>query len=747
MSETAASEARQVHHTCPLCEATCGLTLTVEGDRVTRVRGDDEDVFSRGYLCPKGARLADLQDDADWLEAPLVRRGNDFERVSWDEAFQAVADGLLPVREKYGSNAVAAYLGNPNVHNLAGAFYVRPLLKALGSQNLFSASTVDQMPKHVSSGYLFGRPDAIPVPDLDRTDYLLLLGANPAASNGSLCTAPDFMGRLRALRERGGKLVVVDPRRTQTTDLADLHCFIRPGTDAAWLLSILHVLFAEGLADLGAVADFAAGADEVQRAVEGFSPERTAAATGIQPETTRQVARELAAAKTAAVYGRIGTHTVEFGSLAAWAVDLVNAFTGNLDRPGGALFPRPAHARPDGEPGTGSGFRIGRWRSRVRGYPEVRGELPVATLADEIETPGEGQVRALVTVAGNPVLSTPHSTRLDAALAGLDFMVCVDPYLNETTRHADVILPPPRALERSHYDLAFYGLSVRNVANYSPAVFPAPGPSEADLLARLALVLGGQGADADPSIVHEMMIGGMIQSSVGAKGSVVAGRDPAEIRAALGDREPTDQLVDILLRTGPYGDGFGANPDGLSLDKLEANPHGIDLGPLQPRLPGFLATPSGRIELAPPPLLEDLARLESRIADAPDAGRVLIGRRHVRSNNSWLHNVSALVRGRDRCTLQVHPEDAQELGLADGAKARVSSRVGSLVAPVELCDDLLPGVVSLPHGWGHDVPGTATQVARRHPGVNSNVLTDGEALDPLSGNAVLNGIPVQVEAL
>lgn len=736
------SEARTVYRTCSLCEATCGLAIDVEGDRITRVRGDADDVFSRGFVCPKGAQIGALHDDPDRLRRPLVRRGGELVEASWDEAFSAVERGLLPVLERCGRNAVAVYLGNPNAHGLAGAFYVRPLLKALGTKNVFSASTVDQMPKHVSSGLMFGSPLTIAVPDLDRTDHLLMLGANPFVSNGSLCTAPDFPGRLRALRERGGKLVVVDPRRTRTAREADEHLFIRPGTDAAFLLALVQVLFAEGRVSLGGLAGHVAGLDELEPLVECFAPRRVADSCGIDAETIRRTARELAEAPSAAVYGRIGTHAVEFGTLAAWAVDLLNALTGNLDRPGGALFPRAAHARAGRRPG-GRGFTTGRWRSRVKGHPEVMGELPVATLADEIETGGEDQVRALLTVAGNPVLSTPDATRLDGALAGLDFMLSVDIYCNETARHADVILPPPSPLARSHYDVAFYGLAVRNVANYSGPIFEAEGPSEADILAKLALIASGQGADGDPAIVDDLIARTVASGLSGAEGSPARDCGEKEMLEAVAGHSGPDRVLDLLLRAGPYGDGFGAVADGLSLARLEEHPHGIDLGALEPQVPEVLSTPSGKIELAPKLLVEDAARLRARL-ESPRAGLLLVGRRHLRSNNSWMHNLKSLVSGRDRCTLQVHPDDADRLRLVDGARAKVSSRVGTVVVSVERTADVMPGVVSLPHGWGHGAPGARMGIARHHAGVNSNALSDASVIDPLSGNAQLNAIPVEV---
>ena len=466
--------------------------------------------------------------------------------------------------------------------------------------------------------------------------------------------------------------------------------------------------------------------------------------TGVPAATIRRLARELAETERAAVYGRIGTHTVEFGTLAAWAVDVLNALSGHLDAPGGAMWPLPAHMRPgSGKPGRG--FKIGRWRSRVKGFPEVRGELPVATLADEIEAPGDGQIRALITVAGNPLLSTPHSERLDRALRGLDCVVCVDPYRNETTRHAHVILPPPSSLARSQYELVFMQLAVRNFVKWSAPIASHEGPNEEDILAKLALIASGQGARADTAFVHQPMQHALLERAIESS-PALAGRSAIELADKLEAKDPVDRAVEILVRSGTHGDQFGAVPDGLTFGKLREKPHGIDLGPLQPRVPEVLQTPSCKIELAPDLIIDDLARLVAAQGRAPNGGLLLVGRRDLRSNNSWMHNVESLVRGRERCALQIHPDDAARIGLRHGGSARITSRVGEIVVPVQVTDRVMPGVVSLPHGWGHDIAGTGASVATAHPGVNSNRLTDPECLDPLSGNAVLNGIPVQVTA-
>ncbi|KMS89321.1 molybdopterin-binding oxidoreductase [Streptomyces regensis] len=734
---------------CPLCEATCGLTLTIEGTRVTGARGDRDDVFSKGFICPKGAAFGAVDGDPDRLRAPLVRENGSLREATWEEAFDAVAAGLRPVVERDGPDAVGVVLGNPNVHTMAGALYPPVLLGALRTRSLFTASTVDQMPKHVSSGLLFGDAGAIPVPDLDHTDHLLLIGANPLESNGSLCTAPDFPGRLKALKARGGRLTVVDPRRTRTARLADRHLAIRPGTDALLLAALAHTLFAQDLTDLQHLAPHVQGLEELRDAIADFSPEAVSPACDLDAGVIRTLARELAAAPAAAVYARIGSCTVPHGTLASWLVDVLNILTGNLDRPGGALFPQAATDRTPRPAGPGRGFALGRWHSRVSGHPEAKGELPLSALAEEIDTAtDEGTpVRALIAVAANPVLSAPDGDRLDKALDSLDFMVSVDPYLNETSRHAHVVLPPPPPSQSPHHDFAFNALAVRNQVRYTrPAVPLEPGRmAETEILARLILAATGMHG-ADPGAVDAMVVDQTLGKAVQDAHGPVHGRDPHDLAARLtGDNGP-ERRLDMMLRLGPYGDGFGARPDGLTLEKLLAHPHGIDLGPLRPRLPQPLKTRSGKVELLPEPIAGDLPRLRAALRERP-VGLVLVGRRHLRSNNSWMHNVPALTGGSNRCTVHIHPEDAARLGVRDGADVRVKGAGGEVTVPAEVTDGVRPGVVSLPHGWGHDRPGTRLSHASTDPGVNVNQLLDGSRLDPLSGNAVLNGVPVELTAV
>jgi anaerobic selenocysteine-containing dehydrogenase len=732
---------RTAYRTCPFCEATCGLKITLAGEEVASIRGDDDDVFSKGFICPKGYALKELHADPDRIRTPLIRqRDGTFAPATWNEAFAEIDRRLSPILAA-DRNSVAAYLGNPSAHNLSNILYGRVLLKALGTRNLYSASTVDQFPKQMASALMFGTGTTVPVPDLDRTDHLVILGANPLASNGSLMTAPDVRGRLRAIRARGGKVVVVDPRRSRTAEEADEHHFIRPGTDAHLLFALVHVLFDEALAQPGErLTRITDGIEAIKALSAPFTPEAAEAATGIQAEDIRVMARELASAPTAAVYGRIGTCTQEFGGLASWLVDVLNVLTGNLDCEGGAMFPLGAagHSNAAGTPGRGRGARFGKFASRVRGLNELFGELPVACLAEEIDTPGEGQVKALLTISGNPVVSTPNSGRLDRALEQLEFMVSIDVYVNETTRHADVILPAPSPLRRSHYDLALYLFAVRNVANYSPPVLPEEPdlPDEWVTMLRLTGVVAGLGPNADVESLDEQMARTVIDREIKNPGSKVASRTVDELLAELEPRRGPERLLDFMLRTGPY--------DGLSLAKLEQAPHGIDLGPLTPRLPDALRTASGKIELAPEPLVADVERLRTSLTQPLGGGLVLIGRRQLRSNNSWMHNLPVLVKGKPRCTLHVHPDDAAKHELVDGEQAEVRSRAGTVLAQVEITDGIMPGVISLPHGWGHDAPGIGLQVAAEHAGTNSNVLADELLVDAVSGNAVLNGIPVEL---
>ncbi len=733
---------RVAHRICPLCEACCGLELRIVDDRVTSIRGHDADVFSAGFICPKGAALRELHEDPDRLRAPLVKRDGVHVEVTWDEAFAEIERRLSPLVAAHGRDAVALSLGNPSAHKLGLLLYGARLGRALGTKNVYSASTLDQMPKQLSAGLMFGHWLSIPVPDIERTQLLVVIGANPVASNGSLWTVPDFRGKAKAMQARGGRLVVIDPRRTETAALADQHVFIRPGSDVFLLLGIAHELFAAGLVRVGRLAPHVSGLDAIERAVADFAPDAVAARCGVAASVIRELAHALATTERAALYGRIGTCTQEYGTLASWLVDVINVLTGNLDAPGGAMFPKAAAfaANTVGAPGRGKGITLGRRTSRVSGAPEVFGELPMGCLAEEIETAGEGQVRALITIASNPVLSAPNGPRLAAAFDRLDLMISVDVYLNETTRHADVILPGLSPLEEMHYDLAFPQLSWRNAARYSPPVFaPSPDrPAEWQILLRLIAIATGRGAGADLRALDDELAVADVQRIVGPQAELIL--------RALGDVAGPERLLDLALRGGPYGDRFGMVPDGLTLARLKAAPAGIDLGPLEPRVPEMLRTPSGTIELAPPLLLDDLARVRADLA-RPVPDLVIVGRRQLRSNNSWMHNLPSLAKGPFRCTALVHPTDAGRLGLTDGARARISRGERSIDVVVEVSDEMMPGVVSLPHGWGHDRPGTRMHVAAERPGANLNAILDETARDPLSGNAVLTGVAIEMRPL
>jgi anaerobic selenocysteine-containing dehydrogenase len=727
------------HRICPFCEACCGLEITVAEGRVKRIRGHAADVFSGGYLCPKGVALKDLHEDPDRLRTPLIKRDGRFVEATWDEAFAEIERRLPPIIAKHGADSVALTLGNPVVHKAALLLYAPRLGRALGSKNVFSASTLDQMPKHLSCGLMFGEFLSIPVPDIERTDFLLMLGANPMVSNGSLWTVPNFRDKAKALRARGGKLVVVDPRRTETAKVAGEHIFIRPSGDVFFLLGMAHTLFAENLVRLNRLAEHVAGVEAMERAVAAFSPEKVSGRCGIPAETIRRLARTLAAAKRAVVYGRVGTCTQEYGTLCNWLIDVLNILTGHFDEPGGAMFPRAAalQANTMGKPGSGKGIVTGRRKSRVSGAPEVLGEFPMSCLAEEIQTPGEGQVKALITVSSNPALSSPNGGRLAEAMEQLEFMVSLDIYVNETARHADVILPGTSPLEDSHYDVAFAQLSYRNHARYSHPVFqPESGhPEEWQVLLRLIGIVQGKGAAADIGSIDDALLMDDLRRTTGPHAE--------QIFKTLSHRRGVERLLDLGLRTGPYGDQFGEKPDGVNLDKVKAAESGIDLGALDSRVPEVLRTPSGKIELSPAMLIDDLRRVAADLQrPAPDL--VIVGRRQLHSNNSWMHNLPVLAKGAAQCTALVNAADAARLGIEDGGRARIAHDGRAIEVEVEISDEMMPGVISLPHGWGHDQPGSRLNVAAANPGGNLNALMDENRRDPLSGNAVLSGVEVEM---
>jgi anaerobic selenocysteine-containing dehydrogenase len=710
-----------VHYrSCNLCEAICGIVITSAGDQHLDIRGDKDDPFSRGYICPKAVALQDFHYDKDRLKHPVRRTTHGWERIGWNEAFSEVAQNLKRIRAQHGRNSIATYLGNPTVHNYGALLFAPPFLRSLRTRSKFSATSVDQLAHHVASFLMFGHQLLVPIPDVDRTKYFLILGANPAVSNGSMMTAPGMNRRLEEIRKRGGKVVLIDPRHNETARFADRHLFIRPGADVLLLLALLHVIFEEKLTR---PAPFTKGVETVASLVAEFPPERVAEITGIESDQIRTLAREFAAAQSAVCYGRIGLSTQEFGGVCQWLINVLNIVTGNLDRPGGAMFTLPAFdpvSAPESVAARGS---FARWHSRVRKLPEFSGELPVAALAEEILTEGDGQVKALVTLAGNPVLSTPNGRELDRALTSLEFMVSIDCYINETTRHAHVILPPTSPLERGHYDLAFHLLAVRNTAKFSPPLFERSAETRHDWEILLEL--------------ETRMKGGFVGT----------------VKRNFGKRFFTpERILDLGLRFGPYGARLNPFSKGLTLRKVQKAVHGIDLGPLTPCLPGRLRTRDKQIDVAPEVLVKDVERVKTRFlneAYESNSHLLLIGRRQLRSNNSWMHNSERLVKEnplKPLCTVLMHPTDAANRDLLNGQKVVVRSRVGSIVLPVEITDEIMRGVVSIPHGWGHDRSGNQQTVAQQHAGASINDLTDQQAVDALCGTAAFNGTAVTIAA-
>jgi anaerobic selenocysteine-containing dehydrogenase len=720
------------YRACNLCEAICGIEIrsrqqqTAGGEnQYLDIRGDKDDPFSRGYICPKAAALGDLHYDKDRLRHPVRRTADGWQRLGWDEAFEEVAQNLKRINATYGRSSIATYLGNPTVHNYGALLFAPGFIRSLHTRNRFSATSVDQLAHHLAGYLMFGHQLLLPIPDLDRTKFFLILGANPAVSNGSLMTAPGMSRRLQEIRERGGKVILIDPRFTETARLADRHLFIKPGTDVLLLLALLNVVFDEALTRLGPLAEFTRGVETIEELVAGFPPDEVAAITGIESRQIRTLAREFAAAESAVCYGRIGVSTQEFGGVCQWLINVLNAVTGNLDKPGGAMFTTPAFdpmTAPESLAPRGS---FARWHSRVRKLPEFSGELPVVALAEEILTEGPGQIKALVTSAGNPVLSTPNGRQLDEALRGLEFMVSIDPYINETTRHAHIILPPSSSLERAHYDVAFHLLAVRNTAKFSPALFQPDAETRHDWEIFVEL---------QTRMEHDSRFGsalGRVKRNV--------------IKRFFGP----ERILDLGLRFGPYGGKLNPFSNGLSLRKLKKAVHGIDLGPLSSCLPERLLTADKQIDLAPEVLVKDVERVKAKLLDGASLPRngnlLLIGRRQLRSNNSWMHNSQRLVRGKPQCTILMHPADAAKRHLSAGQTVSVRSRVGSVAVPLEISEEMMPGVVSIPHGWGHGRPGIQLDVAQEHPGGSINDVTDDLKIDALCGTAAFNGTWVAVE--
>jgi anaerobic selenocysteine-containing dehydrogenase len=690
----------EVHYrACNLCEAICGIEIKHEDGKVLSITGDKQDPFSRGHICPKALALKDIYEDENRLRRPVKRTGSDWREISWDEAFDEIAGKIKEIQAKYGRNAVAVFQGNPSVHNFGTLLSSGELLKALKTQNHYTATSVDQLPHHFAAWAMLGHPLLLPIPDIDRTEYFLIFGANPLASNGSLMTSPDIINRLEAIKKRGGQIVLIDPRRTETARVASEHHFIRPSSDVYFLLAIINTLFAENLVNPAHLSGFTDGVETLREVSNDYVPEKAAGLTGISASEIKRIAIEFANAKSAVCYGRIGVSTQKFGGLCQWLINSINILTGNFDRAGGAMFTAPAF---DILAASKGGNIHNRWQSRVRKLPEFMGELPVAALAEEILTEGDGQIKALFTSCGNPVLSTPNGARLEKALEKLEFMVSIDIYINETTRHASIILPPATGLEVSHYDVIFNILAVRNPAKYSAPLFPKADGARSDweILQTLAHRLSEQG-------------------------------EPLKL-------VPPEMKLDFGLRFSPYK---------LSLEELQKHPHGIDLGELKPCLPERLFTENKRLNLAPEVFVKDLARLNGEEKTAGDFPFALIGRRHLRDCNSWLHNSEILVKGKNRCTLLINRTDAEKLNLQNNQTVKVSSRVGAIELPAEITDAIAPGVVSIPHGYGHGRAGVRLDTAKNHAGVSINDLTDHALIDELTGNAAFSNVKVRVQTI
>lgn len=710
---------QEVHYqTCNLCEAMCGIEIITEGKDIISIKGDKHDPFSRGHICPKATALKDLHEDPDRLRQPIEKVNGEWREITWEEALDKTVSYIKAIQNKYGRDAVGTYLGNPNVHNLGSMLYGRELLHAIGTKNKFSATSVDQLPHHIVAHKLFGHQLKVPVPDIDNCDHFLIIGANPVASNGSIMSVPDVKARLKAITKKGGEVIVIDPRLTETAEIASQHHFIKPGTDVLLLLSMLNTLFNEKLAKPGRLKEIAPGWNQLAMDVEPYTPERISKHIGIEATEIRQLVRKFSQANAATCYGRMGTSVQAFGTLTTYLIMLFNLLNGRLDARGGMMFTQPAANLIKH---TGKGH-FGRTKSRVRQLPGFSGELPVSALAEDILTEGKGQIKAMVMMAGNPVLSTPNGQQLDKAFESLEFMVAIDFYRNESNRHADIILPPVSILERSHYDLIFHMLAVRNTAKYNPPLFKAGRNTKQDweILLELSYRLRGK-TDLKSQLAHraKMLLG------------------------------PEAQL-DFMLRTGPYGGGINLLK-GMSLNKLKNNRHGIDLGELKPVLPNALKTKDKHIHLERDFFMVDLPRVNAYFFGDKkmqnDKSFTLIGRRHVRSNNSWLHNSQRLVKGKSRCTVMIHPYDAAALKIEDLQTVRVTSRVGHVDIPAEISENVMQGVVSIPHGFGHNRNGTNWKIAEAHAGVSVNDLTDDAQIDELSGNAVLNGVPVSIQSL
>lgn len=733
-----------VYRSCPTCEASCGLVLEVDraNKQVISIKGDEQDPRSQGYVCAKSQAFRYVYEDPERIKRPLKKVGDGWQEISWEEAFSEVGTRLTEIRDSHGKDAIAMYYGNPNGHNFNTSIYTELFITMLNTERFFSAGSVDQQPKNLVCDFLYGNAWMFSVPDMDRCDFFVCMGGNPVVSQGSILGAPNAKGKIEGIQARGGKCVVIDPRRTETAELADQHIFVRPGTDAFFLFAWVNEIFASDGVNLGHLESFTEGVEQVRAMAQTFTPEAVAEITGIAPAALRQLVSDFNAAGTAALYGRIGLCTQEFGTLASWLIDVVNILSGRMDVPGGAMFARPPTGQNEAT-GEVNVVPLGRWKSRARGFPEYMSMLPASFMAEELECTGADAVHAMITVAGNPVLSVPNGKRVGVTLEKLDFVVALDIYINETTAKADIILPSTVQLEHSNYDLLFSAFAQSNFAHYSPQVFESDTDSRSqheiflEIIARMNCMQAGD--------LDAMMLNGMIDR-------VLAAPEHSHLSAEEINKQNSayvgaERFLDILLRVGPYGDKFDPTSEGLNLARVKAAQHGMDLGPLQPRLPEALRTEGQRLRLVHDVFENDMPRLLAALQRKP-ADMVLIGRRHIRDMNSWLHNINHYVRGKNRCTLIINPGDANRLGLADGGEALVKGRVGEQRVQVAVSDEIMPGVVSLPHGFGHRYAGTRQSIAaEKLPGVSANDLVDDDVLDMPSGTSVVNGVPVEVRAV
>jgi len=749
----------EVHYrNCNLCEAMCGVAIEVEDRQIISIKGDKEDPFSKGHICPKALSLKDFHEDPDRLRKPMLKTNEGWKEVSWGKAYDFIGSKVKRVQKDHGADAVGVYLGNPNVHHHGNLLFGGLFLAGLNTRNRFSATSNDQLPHMRTNFEMFGHQLLFPVPDIDHTDLFILVGSNPAASNGSLTSAPDYIGRLKNIRRRGGKVILIDPRKTETARVVDEHISVRPGTDAFVFLGMLNTLFDEGLIETGRLKSNIDDIAQIQLLCSDFTPEYVSPITGLQADQIKSLARQLAKTPRAALFGRMGTSTQEFGTLATWLIYVLNVVTNHLDERGGLMFNKPAADMVELAALAGEKGHVNEYQSRS-GLPEFGGELPASTMAEQIELPGEGQIKAMFVVAGNPVLSSPNGERLSKAFESLDLLVSLDCYMNETSCLADVILPSTSQLEQSHYDLVFNMMSVRNVAKFSPALFEREKSARHDweILLELSRRLAGNGirSRAQNEVVFQVLkrLGpdGLLDIILrtGPYGTQIPGTTQvgAFFIDALHDLFGNNHLIRKLIDMGPYGAPNRTLSKGLCTASLQNYPHGVDLGSLQSCLPDRLYTDNKRIKLAPTSFIKDMSRLRKRGEHVLSVGHdqlLMIGRRDVRSNNSWMHNFQRLVKGKNRCTALMHPADAESRGIKEDADVCVSSEIGSIELPVELTTDIMEGVISVPHGWGHTNDEVRMEIAKRRPGVNVNAIIDDKFVDRLSGTSVLNGVAVSV---